>query len=46
MSDPRNYTDKTLKRLFGLSRNKCSFPGCENEMSDKKSAKHSNICHI
>lgn len=46
MSGPRNYTDKTLKRLFGLSRNKCSFPGCEKEMSDDKSAKHSNICHI
>jgi len=46
MSGPRNYTDMTLKRLFGLSRNKCSFPSCENEMSDKKSAMHSNICHI
>lgn len=46
MSGSRNYTDKTLKRLFGLSRNKCSFPGCEEEMSDERSAKHSNICHI
>jgi len=46
MSGPRNYTDKTLKRLFGLSRNRCSFPECEKEMSDEKSAKHSNICHI
>jgi hypothetical protein len=46
MSASRNYTDRTLKRLFGLSRNRCSFPGCENEMSDDKSAKHSNICHI
>jgi len=46
MSGPRAYTDKTLKRLFGLSRNRCSFPGCEKEMSDEKSAKHSNICHI
>ena len=46
MSGPRNYTDKTLKRLFGLSRNRCSFPSCEKEMSDDKSAKHSNICHI
>ncbi len=46
MSGPRNYTDKTLKRLFGLSRNRCSFPECENEMSDENSAKHSNICHI
>lgn len=46
MSGPRDYTDKTIKRLFGLSRNKCSFPNCEKEMSDDKSAKHSNICHI
>jgi len=46
MSGSRNYTDKTLKRLFGLSRNRCSFPGCEKEMSDENSAKHSNICHI
>lgn len=46
MSGPRNYTDRTLKRLFGLARNKCSFPSCEKEMSDEKSAKHSNICHI
>jgi len=46
MSASRNYTDKTIKRLFGLGRNKCSFPGCEKEMSDEKSAKHSNICHI
>jgi hypothetical protein len=46
MSASRNYTDMTLKRLFGLSRNKCSFPHCENEMSDEKSAMHSNICHI
>lgn len=46
MAGPRTYTDKTLKRLFGLARNKCSFPGCEAEMSDEHSAKHSNICHI
>ena len=46
MAGPRDYTDKTIKRLFGLSRNKCSFPNCEKEMSDALSAKHSNICHI
>ncbi|MDQ6976301.1 MAG: hypothetical protein Q9M22_07045, partial [Mariprofundaceae bacterium] len=46
MSGSRAYTDKTLKRLFGLSRNICSFPDCEKEMSDENSAKHSNICHI
>ena len=46
MAGPRSYSDKTIKRLFGLSRNRCSFPGCESEMSDEHSAKHSNICHI
>ncbi len=46
MAGPRNYTEKTIKRLFGLSRNRCSFPACEKEMSDENSAKHSNICHI
>lgn len=46
MAGPRSYTDKTLKRLFGLARNKCSFPKCQKEMSDEHSAKHSNICHI
>ncbi|GHE80148.1 ABC-three component system protein [Thalassotalea profundi] len=46
MSKSRDYTDKTIKRLFGLARNKCSFPGCEKEMSDETSALHSNICHI
>lgn len=46
MAGPRDYTDKTLKRLFGLSRNRCAFPDCEKEMSDEHSAKHSNICHI
>ncbi|MBL4775513.1 MAG: hypothetical protein JKY87_05605 [Mariprofundus sp.] len=46
MAGPRAYTENTYKRLFGLSRNICSFPGCEKEMSDENSAKHSNICHI
>lgn len=46
MSGPRDYTDKTLKRLFGLACNRCSFPDCEEIMSDAHSAKNSNICHI
>lgn len=46
MAGPRSYTDKTLKRLFGLACNRCSFPGCEEIMSDEFSAKNSNICHI
>ncbi|MEI8644082.1 hypothetical protein P4S60_00170 [Pseudoalteromonas sp. Hal040] len=46
MSGPRDYTDKTLKRLFGLACNRCSFPDCDEVMSDEYSAKNSNICHI
>jgi hypothetical protein len=46
MSGPRNYTDKTLKRLFGLAGNRCSFPSCEATMADGLSAKNANICHI
>ena len=42
----RNYTDKTLKRLFGLSGNICSFPGCNKVMVNRQNAKDSNICHI
>lgn len=42
----RQYTDKTLKRLFGLSGNKCAFPGCTRLLVNTKNAKDSNICHI
>lgn len=42
----RNYTPKTLKRLFGLSGNQCSFPGCEVRLVNQRNAKDSNICHI
>lgn len=42
----RNYTAKTLKRLFGLSGNQCSFPGCPKTMVNSSNAKDSNICHI
>ena len=42
----RQYTDKTLKRLFGLSGNECAFPGCTKLLVNEKNAKESNICHI
>ncbi len=42
----RQYTDKTLKRLFGLSGNECAFPGCTRLLVNTKNAKDSNICHI
>jgi len=44
--DARKYTDKTLKRLYGLSGNHCFFPGCTKTIVNTKNAKDSNICHI
>ncbi len=46
MSKARNYTDKTLKRLFALSGNICAFPDCDKVLVNQKNAKNSNICHI
>ena len=43
---PRAYTDKTIKRLFALSGNQCSFPECSRRMVNHNNAKDSNICHI
>lgn len=42
----RNYTDKTIKRLFGLSGNQCAYPGCQSTLVNKRNALDSNICHI
>ncbi len=42
----RNYTNKTLKRLFALSGNECAFPGCDKKLVNQENAKDSNICHI
>jgi len=42
----RKYTDKTLKRLFGLSGNICAFPDCNALLVNTKNALDSNICHI
>jgi hypothetical protein len=46
MAGPRNYTDQTLKKLFGLSGNQCAFPGCVKRLVNTKNALDSNICHI
>jgi len=46
MGGPRAYTEKTIKRLFGLSGNQCSFPGCSKRLVTHANAKDSNICHI
>ncbi|MEK7990390.1 MAG: ABC-three component system protein [Thiotrichaceae bacterium] len=45
-SKARNYSDSTLKRLFGLSGNQCAFPRCTKLMVNASNAKDSNICHI
>ena len=42
----RNYTDMTLKRLFGLSGNECAFSTCTKKLVNQKNALDSNICHI
>lgn len=44
--DARKYTEKTLKRLFGLSGNICAFPNCNTRLVNTKNALDSNICHI
>jgi hypothetical protein len=42
----RSYTDMTIKRLFALSGNQCSFPGCTVQMVNPDNAANSCICHI
>lgn len=42
----RNYSDKTLKRLFALSGNLCAFPNCGAVLVNQRNALDSNICHI
>ena len=45
-SGPRNYTEQTIKKLFALSGNQCSFPGCAKRLVNENNAKDANICHI
>lgn len=42
----RGYSNKTIKRLFGLSGNQCSFPACTKILVNENNAKDGNICHI
>jgi len=42
-----SVSPKTIKRLFGLSGNKCAFPRCEAALVDSASgAVLSDVCHI
>lgn len=46
-SQARNYTQLTLKRLFGLSGNQCAFPTCTVIfLNSGDETNYSNICHI
>ncbi len=45
-TNPRGYSQSTLKRLFGLSGNNCAFPGCTKTLVNQNTAINSNICHI
>ena len=45
-SGARNYSEKTIKRLFARSGNTCAFPGCDKMLVNQSNAKDANICHI
>lgn len=42
----RNYSDLTIKKLYGLSGNICSFPECTQELISTNKTNLSDICHI
>jgi hypothetical protein len=47
----RDYTDRTLKLLFGLSGNRCAYPGCKNRLIEHATLFDpevvvAEVCHI
>lgn len=42
----KRYSESTLKKLFALSRNRCAFPGCPQEIVDSENNIIGEICHI
>lgn len=42
----RNYSDLTIKKLYALSGNVCSFPECNQELISENKTNLSDICHI
>lgn len=47
MSDgPGQPTKAVVKALFGLSGNRCAFPGCTEEMVDINGVVKGKVCHI
>ena len=45
MSDPTGPSTATIKRLFGVSGNRCAFPKCPSSLVDGKKVV-GKICHI
>jgi len=46
-SKARDITEKTIKRLYALSGNRCAFPDCHvSFVSSESDINFSNICHI
>jgi hypothetical protein len=46
-SGPSAPTEQTVKRLFGLSSNRCAYPACQNPLIDPKfGSVLGEICHI
>jgi len=39
-------SDKTLKKLFALSGNRCAFPGCKEFIVDEDQNLIGQVCHI
>lgn len=39
-------SQKTVKRLFALSRNRCAFPGCDVPIAEESGTVTGHICHI
>src|SRR5438128_6997030 len=39
-------SDKTVKRLFALSRNRCAFPKCETPIVHSSGTVTREVCHI
>lgn len=47
MAKGRSYSTLTIKKLYALSGNNCSFPGCTVKLLNNVDDKNlSNICHI
>ena len=39
-------SQRTIKRLFAVSGNRCAFPNCQTHLSDEHGIIIGEICHI